>query len=297
MRKLLAACLLSLLPACAQAAELYTCNFDSGVICSPATLSNVASHYTPNTAETLYTADPDGGGGQSGHYYTLVGTNERSPWQFNLASSGLTSIYGSEPSEVWLEWREWFDNAYCFPTSSQKMLRFGYDNASFPASKKELGLLLQSNNSDINIQYFCGLWGNSSACNVDAAIHSNQAIAKNQWVTFLIHIKLNTPGASDGQIQLWKDGVSFLSANNINMRGTDTRGYNFMWIGGNYSMLSGGTLSCSGHRYIDDVRFFDADPAATTTTTTSTATTTTTMPVGSGSGTKVTTDIHEMMMQ
>src|SRR5947209_10067041 len=42
----------------------------------------------------------------------------------------------------------------------------------------------------------------------------------------------------------------------LNMRGADGQGYNFFWIGGNYSMLPGGTLASSGNRYIGDISWY-----------------------------------------
>lgn len=243
------------LPSYAQTAVL-TDSFDSGAVSAAwgQTLTTNALHYTPNTAETTFVNSPAHSGAKAAHYYTLIGTDERAPWQIGLDGAKMDALLGTNPTEFYFTWHEYFATGYDFPNSSQKLVRFGYANGSYPANKVEIGVLIQNSNADINVQFFCGLWGDSSLCNVDNSAHSDQPIALDTWVKFGLWAKMNTPGASDGFIKLYKDDVLFLDKPAVDIRGNGTKGFDYMWIGGNYS--NGGNLSASGHRYIDDVALY-----------------------------------------
>lgn len=282
MKRLLSILLWCLWCSSAFAAPLFSDSFDSGSIDAAwgTALGVDATHYTPNTAQTTFVTTPTHSGAKALHYYTLQATNEHSPVTVFMYSSAMSSIFGSLPSEIYIEWYEYFETGYCWPTSSQKLFRLGYDDDGVhPESKKELGFLVQAANTDVNVQYFCGLWGNTSLCNVDGSVHSSEAHPLNTWTKWGYHAKLNTPGSADGYIHVYKNDDLHLSTGNVSLRGTDSRGFNYFWIGGNYSMLSG-TLSCSGHRYIDDVAVYDTYPGAPTPT--PTATPTSTPPPSSG---------------
>lgn len=172
---------------------------------------------------------------------------------------------GTYPTELYLEWHEYFDSGYCWPSSSQKLIRIGFYDESFPESRKEFGYLVQTSNGDVNIQYFCGQWGNTTNCNVSGAVYSGEAHPTNQWVKWGYWLKLNTSGSSNGFIKVYKNDVLYLDTGNVSLIGNDTKGVNFLWVGGNYSMLGGGTAACSGHRYIDDVAIYSTQPTASTT--------------------------------
>lgn len=237
---------------------IFSDNFDGGV--ASGSWNEVyfnATSYTPNTSEAKYEGSSPApvDGSHCVHYFAQSGTNE-------IDAVKLDYAFASDISEVFISWREFFATGYPWPTSSQKLFRLYYYNESFPASRKEIGVLVQTANADVNLQLFCGLWGDSSLCNVDSAIHSNEAHPENQWVKWSVHVKLNTPGSSDGFIKLYKNDTLYLSGIDIDLRGTDTKGFSNFWIGGNYSMLSGGTLASDGHRYIDKVEVYDGDPGA-----------------------------------
>ena len=221
-------------------------------------------HYTPNTAQSLYVTTQAHEGSYSANYYALSGTNERTPVMFYADPTDFNEITGTSDgtTEIYFQWHDYFTSTYPFPSSQQKLFRIGYDNVSFPAEKKEITVGIQTSNADVDLGYFCGQWGDSSACNVGAALHTNQPIATNQWVKLAIWIKLNTPGSSDGFIRFYIDDVLAMEGTSLNLRGTNTKGFNFLWLGGNYSMLSGGTLSGNGNRYIDDVKWYDSQPDA-----------------------------------
>lgn len=232
------------------------------------------THYKPSTDKEVFVPTPAFEGSGSVRYYALQGTNEHTAWQigFNtLALLGKESV-----DELCMEWREYFEPTYPFPTGSQKLLRCGFYTDNQPASHKELGVLLQTSNSDLNMQLFCGRWGDSSLCNVDRAWYSNHGIETGQWVTLKLYFKLNTPGARDGVLRLYKNGYLYLESFGVDFRGIDPLGYNYCWLGGNSSNKNGELLTKSGSRFIDAVKVWDkcASGGGSTTSTTVTVTTT-----------------------
>ena len=215
-----------------------------------------AEHYAPATRESVFSNKVVRNGSFAGHYYTLAGSNEKTPWQVILREPQISNIFGGLPEEMYVEWAEYFEDGYCFPTSSQKMVRLGFDNPSIPESKKEYGVVTQTGNRNLNYQMFCGAWGNNSNCSVDFGTHSERPIPTGRWVKLGFWVKLNTPGKSDGHARLYLDDSLLISNSDVDLRGRDTRGINYLWIGGNYSMLAAGGLRCSGHRYIDDIKIY-----------------------------------------
>jgi hypothetical protein len=74
----------------------------------------------------------------------------------------------------------------------------------------------------------------------------------NQWVSFELHIKLNTPGLSNGLVELFVDGDKKVSKSNINIRGNYKYKMNRVLVGGWYS--NGGVNSDqNNYRYMDDL--------------------------------------------
>lgn len=51
------------------------------------------------------------------------------------------------------------------------------------------------------------------------------------WTCMEVHIKLNTPGSSDGVLEFWVDGTQYLSYTAYNVRGTATTGWKRVEIG------------------------------------------------------------------
>lgn len=247
-------------------------NFNSGTVQSAWTgMYPTAANYTPNTAQSPIIDDPTSSGkGKVLHYYTLSGTNEVIANQVLMDSAEVSALFGEEPAEVYLEWQEWFDGDYCFPTGSQKMSRLYYYHEDNPESRKEYGVFAGSNdnitgNNNLSVGNFCGFSGDTSACDLGESLNSDDAHELEEWITWGLHVKLNTPGVSDGLVVLYKNGTSYLSHLNFQPRGTDTRGMNGLWVGGNYTMNGGGTAPCSGSRYIDNIKIYDAAPSATPT--------------------------------
>ncbi len=238
---------------------LFSDNFNSGSATGWTEASFAAGNYTPNTAATNYVSSP-AQGAYAVHYYALTGTNE-------VNAAKLTYEFVSLEDEVFLVWYDYFSTDFPFASTSQKMARLYYYNESFPASRKEITVVSSQENLYVDYSFACGLWGDSSLCNVDFANASGATPHPlDQWVKWSLHVKLNTPGFSDGFIRLYRNDSLYLSNTNVDLRGTDTRGFNAFWVGGNYSMAGGdGDLTSSGSRYIDSIEVYDGQPSATET--------------------------------
>lgn len=233
-------------------AQVFTETFDSGSFSGSwdETLIDTA-HYTPNTSETTTVTSPNCGGTRAANYYALTGTDEHTPLQLRYAYSDL--------DEVWLDWYEYIATGYP-DTASQKLARIGWYADGEQADWKELTLQMTDDNTNVNFGWFCGQWGNTTKCNVDTGDASGAGLEYDTCIHFRIHILLNTPGSSDGLIEVTKDGSPYLSVTSANLRGTATTGLNYFWVGGNYS--NSGNLTSSGNRYFDEINFYSSDPGS-----------------------------------
>lgn len=212
-------------------------------------LQTEALHYTPNTSEIVFVTTPKRVSTHALHYYALAGTDEKIPAQLN-------KNFSPSVAEFYLEWYEYFVTGYPFAASSQKMVRFGHWAEGEPEHEKQFNLWCQWNNIELGISWH----------HVDQGIDQGRwpgfGISKfDDWIKFGIWVKLNTysPQLSDGFIKVWMDDVLIHNHIDINIRGSDSEGYNFMWLGGNYSNIGVG-LPNSGHRYIDEIRMYNTKP-------------------------------------
>jgi len=81
---------------------------------------------------------------------------------------------------------------------------------------------------------------------------------KDQWDELVFYIKLNTPGVSDGAMQIIINGESAALAESISLRGTGTMPFNDGWVGGNLSNV-GDDPATPTTRYFDDIRIWSGD--------------------------------------
>lgn len=79
-----------------------------------------------------------------------------------------------------------------------------------------------------------------------------------RWVRFGVWARMNTPSRSDGFVVVYMDGEPIISQTRMSLRGSDTRGWNIMWIGGNHSNWDSTPRASS--RYFDDVKFYSSKP-------------------------------------
>ena len=90
-----------------------------------------------------------------------------------------------------------------------------------------------------------------------------------RWVQIEIHIRLNTPGISDGLFEQWLDGILVTRATNLNIRGTSTQGVDMFMLSGYWNCWNSakGINDClindiphpDMHRYIDNIVMADGD--------------------------------------
>lgn len=253
MKKLLLVFLLFAVPA--KADVILSDDFETGA--ASTSWSDVTlepNWYVPDTAIPLYVDTPVHGGSYSIHYYAMAGTNEEGPFYLGLDMDPTED-------ELYVSWWEYFDGDYCWPTGSQKMLRIGNFSGGDNV-RKDFTMVTRESGANVGYEYQCDRTG-EGICDTGLGTNSEEIHPLDQWVHWALHIKLNTPSASDGFIKLYKNNVSFLSDLNLDLRGSDTTGFDKLWLGGNYSQEGGvGTLSCNGHRYLDDITIYDAEPAA-----------------------------------
>lgn len=93
-------------------------------------------------------------------------------------------------------------------------------------------------------------WGNITA---------SKSFQRGRWYAIEYQVFLNTPGAKDGSIKLWVDGVLVASKTGINIRGTggSTVKLNRIRVGGWYSNTANGNTCANPSQpstmYVDDV--------------------------------------------
>lgn len=235
-------------------------SFEDDAVNPAWSLNTLASNYESSAGSPfVHGLVPDGT--TAIQYSLLAGQNEVAPVTLGVDATQLSAIVGApEAEEAYFEWYEFFEPDYAFPDSSQKLLRFGFDDPEQTSSKKEIGVVIQAENSDVNIQYFCGTWGDSSACEVENALHSDMPIPTGRWVKLGFWVRLNTPGESDGLLELSLDDEILIEAHDLDLRGNDPHGFNFMWLGGNVSALSEEGIKRPSSRYIDNVRWYNTKP-------------------------------------
>ena len=253
---------LLLSPLTANAADLlFSDGFESQNCATGWTKTVDATHYTPSTSENQFETTPVQAGTYSMNYYGLVGTNEHVSIQCGMGASELSAIgITSSTDEFYQRWYMYVETGYPWATSSQKIGRWGWSSG---ASKKEIGIIVSNTNDFIQINTFCGLWGDTSLCNQEHFENYGPGVTENGWHQYAWWVKLNTPGQADGFQRLYIDDMetAVLDDQGINIRGNDTNGFDFMWFMGNYSMLSG-SLPSSGSIFLDEFEIYNTKPDA-----------------------------------
>ena len=84
------------------------------------------------------------------------------------------------------------------------------------------------------------------------AAYGSYTVPDNKWVCFELHVKLNTPGKSDGVVECWVDGILKAKKYDINIQGNYNHKINSVLVGGWYSN-SGSNSNQWNYRYIDDI--------------------------------------------
>lgn len=256
---------LLLLPSLAFGEQLLQESFDGEFAHADWSVTWDDSHYTPTTAYSKFSTSSPAEGTHSLVYPVLENTDEKTPIKGELSFELIDSIPNSV-TEIYVEWSEKVGTGFCW-AQGHKLLRLGYYDEGNTAGQLETTVIQEGTNTNLQAQVFCGLWGDSSNCNYDNAANSSTGFTDNTWYRLGLHVKLNTPSTADGFVRLYRrettdagvmelaDEIAALEDQNI--RGSNTNGYNYMWIGGNYSKGSGSMPSCDGLRYVDDFRVYE----------------------------------------
>jgi hypothetical protein len=197
-----------------------------------------------------------------GHYFAQEGTNEQTPWMVSVETDTAPDVVGAETfSEFCVEWKEFFKSPYPWP-HGQKMFRCGYESGRNPSSKKSFELACLDNNRNLQLAHYIGMWGNDDHGSIEWYENTGADHPMDEWVTWRTWVKLNTPGQSDGFVRMMKNGSPLVTAEDLNLRGTDPLGFNWLWWGGNYSTSGGAAnLPTDGDRYITGLRWWSTEPA------------------------------------
>ena len=184
--------------------------------------------------------------------YVAAGRDEVTSAQVGVEGApAMERITGSsEVEEFYVEWDEFLSSDHDFPDGAQKMMRFTY---WVEGEERGPGIMLedQYNNGNLQISY--------SHPGIDAAQSSNRGMPLDRWAHVAVWCKLNTPGAADGFCRAWLDGEQIIDIHDADMRGSDARGFNIMWIGGNYTNQK--PTEQASKRFIDNIRWYRTKPA------------------------------------
>jgi hypothetical protein len=157
--------------------------------------------------------------------------------------------------EFYIEWQEYYPDDHDFADGAQKMMRFTYWKSDEPGGAV-INLMAMSNNQDLQLSLSHPDGGNGQP--IDLFTNTGLSIPTDRWVTFGVWCRLNTPGEQDGFAYAYMDGEQIVRMENISNRGSDSRGFNQMWIGGNHT--NWGQTTQSSRRFVDNVRWYSTKP-------------------------------------
>ena len=173
-----------------------------------------------------------------------AGTDDYTSAQVGLYGSGtFQRVTGSsEATEFYITWEEYYPTNHNFADGAQKMLRFTREGGP--------GIMLQNqyNNGNLQISAY-------DHTGVDVFQNSNRGIPVGRWVSFAVWCKLNTPGQRDGFCRAWMDNEQIIDMSNVSLRGTDTLGWQNMWVGGNHTNQK--PTPVTSFRFIDNIRWYN----------------------------------------
>lgn len=246
--------LIMLLPATVFAAPLYCEDFDDELSGGPFRKEVDATLYSPNTSEEQFVTSP-ARSGKAMHYFIPASTNEKAPISVHFENEDFNTYLGTNyGSELFVEWWEYWETGYPWPTGTQKIFRTGYaDDAPNIAEYKRLNFTSHVENTSMQIDAQCGYQGDETLCSAaNEEVDSGDPLPEGEWFKMGVWFDWNNDIAKG-----YVNGVLVAELTG-NFGGNTVRGSNYFWIGGNFSMLGGvGTAANDGHRYIDDVCVYE----------------------------------------
>ena len=171
------------------------------------------------------------------------------------------SIGGQPVEEVYLQLYSKFDSGYVWPQSSHKIALLNLTDGQSYDRRYQVMLNVDSNgfyyveHSYIDTWQFFGLAQNQG---------SPAPVRYNEWDKLKLYVRLNTPGSSNGIIQLWVNDELKLSYSNVNIRRDSNYAINKL-IMSSYATPSSGY---NGRQYYDDWILSKSNPGSSENTTT-----------------------------
>lgn len=150
----------------------------------------------------------------------VAGTNSDTYGDFYFADHSTRR--GTKVEEVWLRLWSKFDPGLTFPTG-QKIAILNLTDGVSTERRYQVILYVRGNGeyaiqtSDIASWDFFNHWQNQGAA---------APVRLGQWDKLKMHVRLNSPGASNGVLRLWVNGALKLDYNNINIRFGTAMGMN-----------------------------------------------------------------------
>jgi hypothetical protein len=155
-------------------------------------------------------------------------------------------ILGGDPTEVYVGAWMRYSNPFTFHPIGHKINIF-YLGGSNPGCRN---IAFGYNNSTLGgVPQIC--WGPGTKNYFQNVSSWNHKAHLNEWHWYEMRVKVNTPGVSNGILQVWIDNVLYLSYSNVPFRAVgDTAGFRYMqhtaeWGGG------GGVISQTGYWWVD----------------------------------------------
>jgi hypothetical protein len=84
-------------------------------------------------------------------------------------------------------------------------------------------------------------------------------IDEGEWIQWGVYVKINTAGVANGIASLYKNGTRVLHSAAVEHRAVGDPGFNYFWLGGNYSN-SGSAPATDGEIYYDDIKVYSGLP-------------------------------------
>ena len=178
---------------------------------------------------------------------------------FARLEDGNAAILHVDADHLFVRWYEYRDTDYDF--GGEKTMRFWSTAGGLTQFDIPLGVAGQSNGGSdycgINDMRNFNLFGQGGPTNW-GSLNIPYSLMRNRWYGIEVEIRLNTPGASDGEVRMWVDGVMIGERTGLDMRGNLTNNINRVRVGGWYSNSWAGRNPCPDPvvpavRYIDDL--------------------------------------------
>lgn len=158
--------------------------------------------------------------------------------------------------DVWVKLRVKFSSGYVWPGSSQKIAIFNLTDGVSLGRRYQVYIYVNAlgryvvDHSYIDTWQFFGLPQNIPAGSAPVTARFDT------WDELKLHARLNTPGQSNGVVELWINGVKKIEYTNVNIRQGTAYGIN-KFILSTYATPSSGS---NGQQWFDDIQVTTTDP-------------------------------------